>query len=179
MSAGEPSADQPIRQEPDDSTTLSRRRFLAGVCYATGGLIAAGVAIPAAGMLVGPMLQSVSQVWRAVGTVDQYQVGTTTLVTFENVSPVPWSGQTAQTAAWLRRDDEQTFTAFAANCSHLGCPVRWESNAELFLCPCHGGVYRADGTVAAGPPPKPLYQYPVRINNGQVEIETSALPITT
>ena len=31
------------------------------------------------------------------------------------------------------------FTAFGLNCSHLGCPVNWRPDAQLFLCPCHGG----------------------------------------
>ncbi|HLV79830.1 MAG TPA: hypothetical protein VKT32_06085 [Chthonomonadaceae bacterium] len=46
------------------------------------------------------------------------------------------------------------------------------------MCPCHGGDYYPDGKVAAGPPPKALTRYPVRIYNGQVEIQTSAIPIT-
>ena len=37
--------------------------------------------------------------------------------------------------------------------------------------------YYADGTVSAGPPPKPLPQYPVRVSQGQVEIQTSPIPI--
>jgi hypothetical protein len=32
--------------------------------------------------------------------------------------------------------------------------------------------------VAAGPPPRPLSRYPVRIRNDRVEIETTAIPIT-
>jgi menaquinol-cytochrome c reductase iron-sulfur subunit len=46
------------------------------------------------------------------------------------------------------------------------------------MCPCHGGVYYKDGSVAAGPPPKSLVQYPVRINKNAIEIQTSAIPIT-
>jgi menaquinol-cytochrome c reductase iron-sulfur subunit len=61
----------------------------------------------------------------------------------------------------------------------LGCPVRWLPDADLFMCPCHGGVYYKDGKVAAGPPPRPLVKYPVRLRNGQVEIRTSPLPIST
>jgi menaquinol-cytochrome c reductase iron-sulfur subunit len=38
------------------------------------------------------------------------------------------------------------------------------------MCPCHGGVYYKDGSVAAGPPPRPLERYPVRVQDGQVEI---------
>ena len=86
---------------------------------------------------------------------------------------------TALTGAWLRCDADEQFTAFSINCRHLGCPVRWVEEATLFMCPCHGGVYYADGEVAAGPPPGPLARYPVRVHDGFVEIETSAVPLTT
>ena len=36
-----------------------------------------------------------------------------------------------------------------------------------------------DGEVAAGPPPEALARYPVRVIDGQVEIETSPIPLTT
>jgi menaquinol-cytochrome c reductase iron-sulfur subunit len=86
---------------------------------------------------------------------------------------------TARAAAWLRRDGDASFTAFSAHCTHLGCPVRWMPGANLFLCPCHGGVYYADGEVAAGPPPLPLVRYEVRIAGPDVQIKATAIPITT
>jgi menaquinol-cytochrome c reductase iron-sulfur subunit len=55
--------------------------------------------------------------------------------------------------------------------------VQWVPDGQLFLCPCHGGVYYRNGEVAAGPPPKALFRYNVRVNNGQVEIQTHAIPI--
>ena len=54
---------------------------------------------------------------------------------------------------------------------------RWLPDAELFLCPCHGGVFYHDGSVAAGPPPRPLTRYDVRVNGGQVEILAGPIPI--
>ena len=95
----------------------------------------------------------------------------------ENGARVPWAGVTGQTAAWLRREPNGEFVAFAVNCTHLGCPVRWIEAAQLFMCPCHGGVYNKDGTVAAGPPPRPLVRYGVRVHDGQVEILASPTPI--
>ena len=71
------------------------------------------------------------------------------------------------------------FIAFSAHCTHLGCPVRWLPDAQLFMCPCHGGVYYQDGAVAAGPPPMPLVRYEVRVENGEVRIKTAPIPITT
>ena len=112
-----------------------------------------------------------------LGKVDAFEVGKTVNVTFVDPSPLPWAGVTAHTAAWLRRVNADTFIAFSINCTHLGCPVRWLAEANLFMCPCHGGVYYEDGTVAAGPPPLPLRRYPVRVKNGEVEIQTAPIPI--
>ena len=112
-----------------------------------------------------------------MGKLDDFKLGSTVNVSFEDTSPLPWSGVTAQTAAWLRRENDQQFIAFSMICTHLGCPVRWLADADLFMCPCHGGVFYGDGRVASGPPPKPLNQYPVRVFEGQVQILTSPAPI--
>lgn len=171
------SAEPPARA-PDPPDVLARRRFLSRISLGLSAAAGAIVGIPVVGFLVAPLLRRAPRVWRDVGRVDQFAVGETVAVTFEDASPLPWSGVTARTAAWLRRDDAATFTAFAVNCTHLGCPVRWVQSAELFLCPCHGGVFNRDGTVAAGPPPRPLTRYQVRVRDGQVEIQTAPTPVT-
>jgi menaquinol-cytochrome c reductase iron-sulfur subunit len=156
---------------------IHRRRFLSRLSVALSAAVAAVVGVPVVGFLLSPLTRKPPRQWRPVGPLDDFKIGDTVAVTFEDASPLPWAGVTARTAAWLRRDDASHFTAFSVNCTHLGCPVRWIADARLFLCPCHGGVYNDDGSVAAGPPPKPLSQYPVRVRNGQVEILTSPLPI--
>ena len=45
-----------------------------------------------------------------------------------------------------------TFVAFSNNCPHLGCKVHWEAGDEQFVCPCHQGIFNADGIATAGPP---------------------------
>lgn len=143
-----------------------------------GSLAAAFVALPVIGFLLAPLFESITKKWRPVGALQTFEEGQTVAVKFEDASPVPWAGVTGQTAAWLRREPNGEFVAFAINCTHLGCPVRWIETAQLFMCPCHGGVYNSDGTVAAGPPPRPLVRYPVRVQDGQVEILASPTPIT-
>ena len=156
---------------------LSRRKFLARVSIAAGGIGALIVALPVAGFILAPLFKRTQEVWRSVGKVEAFKVGETTAVQYEDASPLPWAGVTARSAAWLRRVNADTFIAFSINCTHLGCPVRWLAEANLFMCPCHGGVYYEDGTVAAGPPPVPLRRYPVRVKNGDVEIQTAPIPI--
>ena len=139
---------------------------------------AVAVAVPVISALVAPLLEQPPETWRKVGMIDDFAIGSTSLVNFMNADPKPYAGVTAKSAAWLRRNDKDKFIAFAANCTHLGCPVRWEQKAELFMCPCHGGVYYADGTVAGGPPPFPLTKYQVRVFNNEVQIKTAPIPIT-
>jgi Rieske Fe-S protein len=45
---------------------------------------------------------------------------------------------------------------FAINCSHLGCSVALNKDANTFDCPCHGSRFHLDGTVLRGPAPAPL-----------------------
>src|SRR5579883_3446516 len=156
---------------------LGRRDLLALVSLGLGGIGAAIIGVPFIGVLVAPLLRPEPGQWRTVGNADSFAIGSTTAVTFLDSSPLAWAGPAANTAAWLRRVGDSEFEAFAVNCTHLGCPVRWIATANLFMCPCHGGVFYANGQVAAGPPQHPLVQYPVRVVAGEVQIQTSAVPI--
>ncbi len=163
-------------EHSESGNLISRRRWLTGLSIAAGAVGGLIVALPSVTFLLG--LRKAPSVWRAVGRIDQFRPGTAILVSFLDPSPLPWSGVTAKTAAWLRRSGDQEFVAFSINCTHLGCPLRWLPDADLFMCPCHGGVFYKDGRVASGPPPRPLTRYPVRIRDGWVEILTSPTPIT-
>lgn len=162
------------------SKNVDRRSFIIKLLWAAGGIMTALISIPVVGALIAPLLRKQGPgPWRDVGKMDDFKIGETILVRFKDPSPLPWSGNTDRTASWLRRNSKDEFIAFSVNCPHLGCPVRWIADAEIFLCPCHGGVFNKDGSYAAGPPPHDLTRYPVRINNGQVEIQSSPIPITT
>jgi menaquinol-cytochrome c reductase iron-sulfur subunit len=160
------------------SDLVTRRGFLSKLSLALSALAGAVVGVPIVSYLLSPLLNPAPGVWQNVGAVDGFKIGETVQVALDDPSALPWAGQTAQTAAWLRRDDANRFTAFSVNCTHLGCPVNWRPSSSLFLCPCHGGVYYADGAVAGGPPPQRLFQYAVRVQNGAVEIQTGALPLS-
>jgi menaquinol-cytochrome c reductase iron-sulfur subunit len=166
-----------VTDENETSAALmSRRHLLMLVSIAAGGLAGAIVGLPLIGFLIAPIFRKEPGVWRDVGDLKDFPVGHTSKVTFDDSSALVWGGEDSQTAAWLRRVDQQTFQAFAVDCTHLGCPVRWEADAQLFMCPCHGGVYYKDGTVAAGPPPHALQQFPVRILDNSVQVEWRKLP---
>lgn len=65
------------------------------------------------------------------------------------------------------------FYAFDDVCTHKGCSLsKGDLEGTSVICPCHGGQYDlASGAVLAGPPPEPVNVYPVRVVDGQLEIQ--------
>jgi menaquinol-cytochrome c reductase iron-sulfur subunit len=115
----------------------------------------------------------------SLGKPDDFQIGKTVAVTVTDPSSLPWAGVTAKSGVWLRRVSEDSFIAFSANCTHLGCPVRWLEGADLFMCPCHGGVYYSDGKVAAGPRRFRCFATMYSVANGEVQMKQAIVPIST
>lgn len=76
----------------------------------------------------------------------------------------------AGSSAVIVKTSSNQVVALSAVCTHLGCIVQWEKDKQDFLCPCHGGRYSPDGTVLAGPPPRPLPKIPFTIANGKITV---------
>jgi Rieske Fe-S protein len=58
-----------------------------------------------------------------------------------------------------RKEIMSRLNILSNSCAHLGCPVRWFPDEQLFLCPCHGGLYDINGGWVGGPPPRGMYRY--------------------
>ena len=156
---------------------MTRRNFMGLFVAGVGGIGSLIVGIPVVGAIFSPLIQLPDDPWRDVAPLEAFREGETVHVTLQYASPVSWSGNTDLTVAWLRRNGPESFTAFAIYCTHLGCPVQWFQTPEIFLCPCHGSIFNADGTVAGGPAPRPLFTYDTRIRNGRVQIRLTKLPV--
>jgi menaquinol-cytochrome c reductase iron-sulfur subunit len=156
---------------------VSREAFLSVIVLSVGGVATLLVGIPIIGYVLSPLIRGEPKVWRDVGAVSNFKVGETVQVNFQYARNLNWSGSTAYTSAYLRRNSATSFTAYAVYCTHLGCPVHWVAAAKIFLCPCHGSVFNFNGTVAGGPAPRPLFEYSTRIVNGRVQIQTEPQPL--
>ena len=157
---------------------VSRRSFLMKLGILINGGIAALLAVPVIGYILSPLRKTAQgyNAWVSLGSLSQFPEGETRLATFRNPFVRPWDGQTADIPCWVRHLTGQTFQVFAINCAHLGCPVRWFSQSGLFMCPCHGGAYYADGTRASGPPERGLFAYPYKIDGDHLVIRAGELP---
>ena len=54
-----------------------------------------------------------------------------------------------------------SYIAVAQSCTHNGCNINYNSGANNFVCPCHGGTFDTNGNVTGGPPPAPVKKYTV------------------
>ncbi|HVO99781.1 MAG TPA: Rieske 2Fe-2S domain-containing protein [Bryobacteraceae bacterium] len=143
------------------------------------GVVGVVLGIPVVRYILSPVTrgrQSGYQSWISLGSIDQFPSGQTRLATYRNPVANASDGETAEIACWVRHTDGDHFQVFAINCAHLGCPVRWFPQSGLFMCPCHGGAYYADGSRASGPPERGLFEYPFKILDGKLQIQAGEMP---
>jgi menaquinol-cytochrome c reductase iron-sulfur subunit len=163
-----------------EGETVTRRALFSGGVLAAGGIATAAIVLPAIGFALGPVFEEADFPWESVGpptnfSADQYTPVTFTLSTGKGATSV---GEAGKSLAYVRKRNPSIdgqnypdeFIAISTRCAHLGCPVRWVSPAQRFVCPCHGGVYNARGEVEGGPPVRPLDRFHTRVEQGQVQL---------
>lgn len=171
-----PPSNQEQRQALEQER-LSRRSFMMNIGIALNAAVALVIATPVVAYLLGPVLRRKDYLeWVVIGNVSDFAPGETKLITYTNPFSEPWDGASAKVPAYVRCSAPGEFTVFAINCAHLGCPVRWFSESQLFMCPCHGGVYYADGSRASGPPERGLFTYEQKVEGGKLLINAGQLP---
>ncbi|MFB3826579.1 MAG: 2Fe-2S iron-sulfur cluster-binding protein [Bryobacteraceae bacterium] len=148
---------------PAEGFVLDRRAVL------LGGGAAAVLAVIGAGAVAGPALSKPAKQWAPVAALDSLPEGVTrVLVKYQSQAGV-YTEQVSEPVLVARTGGE--IVCYKAACPHLGCMVRWDGPAGRFQCACHGGSFARDGSVLAGPPPRPLDRYTFRVDAGQILIE--------
>jgi menaquinol-cytochrome c reductase iron-sulfur subunit len=160
-----------------EGETVTRRRLMTLTVHGAGAVAASAFLLPALGFAAGSAIfERAPVIWTPVGKPGDFpdndyvpRVVTTTL----------GIGEVGKTTVYMRAHnpqidgpqlDVEPFIALSSRCMHLGCPVRWTSAANRFICPCHGGVYDFTGRVSGGPPVRPLDHFYTRVRNGLVEV---------
>lgn len=94
-----------------------------------------------------------------VAALDDVPVGTVKLFTYP----------TSQDHCILIRTAPDTYSAFSQKCTHLSCAVYYSREENCLVCPCHKGYFSArDGSVLAGPPPRPLPRVVLENRSGEL-----------
>ena len=162
---------------PNDPRLVSRRWLLFKASIALNGIVGVVLAVPILRYFFAPWRKDSSfNSWVSLGPATEFPTAQTRLAFYKNPSVNSWDGQTDNVACYVRSESANQFSVFAINCAHLGCPVRWFPQSQLFMCPCHGGVYYADGSRASGPPERGLFTYNWKIASGELLIDAGQMP---
>jgi cytochrome b6-f complex iron-sulfur subunit len=150
-----------VRDHVENGEAKTRRAFLvaagaAGVCYA------AALGYPVYRYLASPSEMALS-------------ASAVTEVTLKDAQKLPAGSvlmfKFGASPAMLIHHDDGRWVALTAVCTHLGCTVQYEQQADRIHCACHGGVYNAyTGANVSGPPPKPLKLFKVAVNEVGVQV---------
>lgn len=150
---------------------ISRRKFLSRATVAIGGVITAGLGVPAVAYFVSPARESeATSTWLALGPSSKVEVGQPTLFKTSIDRTTGWVTQSEEVSFYVETENGRDYMALSNVCTHLGCRVRWVEDQEEFFCPCHGAVFSKTGEVLAGPPPRPLDTFEVRETDGKLEV---------
>lgn len=160
-----------------EGETVTRRAFMTGSAHTAGAIAASAFALPALGFAIGPIFKESPHRWETVGRVEDFVDYNYTPVV---MTLIPGIGETGKTTVYVRQynatldtdpyDKHTPFIAISTRCAHLGCPVRWVTASQRFICPCHGGVYDLLGRRVGGPPVRPLDRFFTRVVDGMVQI---------
>jgi Rieske Fe-S protein len=184
-----PSA-QPPPVEPEPALpAYTRSRFLEASTLGVGAAIGAVVTLPVVGFMVLPAFTDVEEDEADLGPIENFPEGEYVIATY---LANPGVGEVSRRTAFIRNNGqtdagEPSFTILYSRCVHLGCPVQpngpideearqeLENGVELrpvlaqsFGCPCHGGLYDAEGNRQAGPPVRSMDRYTFSIKDGRL-----------
>jgi cytochrome b6-f complex iron-sulfur subunit len=70
----------------------------------------------------------------------------------------------------LIRTADGELRAFSAICTHLDCTVQFRKDFGMIWCACHNGKYDLNGRNISGPPPRPLEEFRVVVQNDEILI---------
>jgi menaquinol-cytochrome c reductase iron-sulfur subunit len=159
----------PSDNKTNEPENPGRRKFLAGAIAFLGGIIALVLGGSGAVYFLSPSWRGKKDNWVEAGPEAELPEGQPVKKEFIQRATDGWVTTESGGSVWLLKE-KGTLTAFNPHCTHLGCPYRWDPSKNLFLCPCHNGVFDKSGKVVSGPPPRGLDRYPVKVENGVISI---------
>ncbi len=148
----------------------ARRNFLSRFVIAVQAAIGGAVTYVVGGAALAPSFSAHSRTWQRAASVNDLADGVPTPVTLRLIRQDGYRQVVDRRVVYIQRDGAGV-RVLDSTCTHLGCRTRYDDASKHFVCPCHGGVYDADGSVLDGPPPAPLRRIDARIDGNDVVVQ--------
>lgn len=147
---------------------VTRRRFFTVLLNGLAALVGAALAVPAVAYILSPARRVSKAAWAFLGNVEEFPLNQPKLTHFAAPGTAAWMRDPMHRAVYVVNRGEGQFTVYDVHCTHLGCPVQYNAAVQRYFSPCHGGVFDFEGRILAGPPPRPLDRYEVKVDGGKV-----------
>jgi menaquinol-cytochrome c reductase iron-sulfur subunit len=82
-----------------------------------------------------------------------------------------WREVDSSQTVYVTKDPQGQLGVLSSICPHMGCTVAWRQGQDDFYCPCHGSVFKADGTHVSGPSPRGMDPLPHKIADGKLMVK--------
>ena len=160
-----------VRMKKASSRSISRRDFIKVVTAMVGTILGAGIGIPAIGTLISPALhEQMDEGWIPLGPIEKIPIGIPTFYSFIRRKVNGWENTATSYGVFAVRKDKTNVIVLSNVCTHLGCHISWHPNINEYVSPCHDGHFDINGKVTFGPPPRPLEEYPTKVEDGDLSI---------
>jgi quinol---cytochrome c reductase iron-sulfur subunit, bacillus type len=147
---------------------IGRRNFVVRALLTIQATIGATLAFILGASTLAPSFARRDETWLRAAEFDALPENQPVPVTLRVTRQDGYSQVVDRTVIYLVRTGEQGVRAMQSTCTHLGCRTAYDARAKRIKCPCHGGVFDAQGNVVDGPPPAPLPALEARLEDGQV-----------
>ncbi|MCS6829903.1 MAG: Rieske (2Fe-2S) protein [Armatimonadota bacterium] len=142
---------------------ITRRQWLGVLVKALATVLAVAYSIPALVMLIVPAFRRQNPPWIKVGSLHEFPSDEPKAVTLSYQRRDGWVVRTVRSTVYVVVKPDGSLKVLSNICTHASCAVRWERSKNAFFCPCHAAYFDADGRVTQGPPPRPLPEYPHKV----------------
>ena len=149
----------------------TRRSFFVKTTVLIYSFICIYLAVPLIGYVVAPAFRRRNQEWVSLGKADELPVDEPKALDYTLTVKDGWQESHTTKGVWAVKQSNGHVTVYSPICPHLGCGFRWDGQDRLFKCPCHGSKFDSEGTVKAGPAPRPLDTLPSKIENGNLLVQ--------
>lgn len=148
-----------------------RRRFLKLITNLMVALVAAVLAVPLIGSIIGPSFRLKKSRWAEIGDISSLSLEEPTNMKFAYRTEDAYIRETVIHDVWVIKHSPSEVTVFSPICPHLGCHYTWHPETQEFACPCHGSIYSITGKVLGGPAPRPLDTLPFKLEKEELFVE--------
>src|SRR6202047_887409 len=156
----------------EDVVVINRRSFFGSLLAIGAAGMGAIMAVPVLRYVLYPIYaRAAGGGWSDVGELGEFTDSNEPVrktITFTQRDG--WREVVSAQSVYVSRAGDGQLHVLSAICPHLGCTVSWQASQDKFVCPCHGGDFKADGQHISGPPPRGMDRLPIQLINGKLQV---------